>query len=200
MSKESTVLPFFNLYQKPYEAENVRISNYKEAIYHMANTVADNALENFTDEQMEKSESVNEWHKKMPNKTPECIIKYQNENDKTVANSVTAEINKINCHLTNGQRILHGGKLPDGVVTTTAPLSTTLDAQVAFREAEFNEKAFNNNEINIYELIVKDPKTNVFISDDKGEHSNEKEIIFASGATINPSSKEIVTKKYPVMK
>ena len=196
-NSEPTVLPLFDLYEKPYKKDGANIQNYKDAVVHMAEKVVDNALENYTDERMESSAAVKVWHEKMPEKTPECInfLQHTNEQDKE---EVLKVIKEINCTLSENQKVLHGGKLPDTSFTTKKTLSTTTDTQVAFREAEYGGKAYKNNELNIYEITIKNPKTNVFVTDPEGEHGNEKEIIFAPGAKIEIGKKEEIKDDYVV--
>ena len=192
------ILPIFNLYEKPYICNGLEVSSYEEAAKYMADCVVDNALEFFTDEKMKNSEAVKKWYENMPNATPEVINRYQNENCKSDLKEVSDEINKIRCRFSETQQVIHAGNLPEKNFITKRPLSATLDMQVAFREAEFCGKAYNDNEINIYELTVKDSKTSVFVTNPESEHGNEKEVIFSAGATIEILTKKTIKKNYKV--
>lgn len=82
-------------------------------------------------------------------------------------------------------------------------ISTTFCPQIALRNAEFNGKAYDENEINIFILKITNAQTKVFSFNFKQKGTNfshEKEILFASKANIKIIQKTKIIENKKVSK
>ncbi len=82
----------------------------------------------------------------------------------------------------------------EGLTTfvTNQPLSTSFCPQVALRNAEWRGKAYDEGKIDLFVINVIEPNTNIFFYNLNEELGNEKEVLFASGATLQLVSKTFV--------
>lgn len=180
------------------------ISNHLDAATHMAKVGADNGLENFIDRYLDDSANYKALRKNMPSKTPKVLFDYQQKYPNYTANEVDKEINNIGHTLSDGQYLFHGGSWLNGTLNrfqTTAPLSTSFCPQVALRNAEWKGKAYDNNKIEIFILHADNPITNVFAFPRKNtKMGNEKEVLFASGATLIRKASHFIRGDYTVGK
>lgn len=197
-----------------------RIDTHVEAVKHILDVQVDNVLESHIDNALKNNKKLKTWEKTLPSKTPKSLVKYQKEYSKEKNNKeVDQNINQHGGLLSDGQILFHGGTFEKTTLdqfTTSKPLSTTFCPQIALRNAEFGGKAYDENEINIYVLTVKNSKTNVFKFKQNGTNfGHEKEVLFAAGADItimnkvkicddrkvckcNPKSTSILEKKVSV--
>lgn len=173
------------------------ISTSLDAAKHVAEKSADPKMQRHISDALDNNEALKKIKQKMPSKTPKALTDYQqkySDVDKIKAND---EINKIGVFLPDGQELYHGGNLTgveDNSLITNNPLSTTFDPQVALRNAEHNGKAYDEGQININVIKVKDPKTKAFVYKQKGtKFGHEKEVLFASKAKIKIIKQHIIS-------
>lgn len=142
------------------------------------------------------------WRAQMPSQTPNVLSNYQRlytgrEIDYSLVNEAILQHGII---LPHGQILFHGGhwqKFP-GVMKTTRPFSATFCPQVAMREAEHNAKSYNSGYIDLIYIRLDDPQTKAFVYRQKGTRmGHEKEIIFATGATITVKNRMLMNHEYP---
>ncbi|HFC8494433.1 TPA: hypothetical protein ACFP3Z_000630 [Neisseria subflava] len=180
------------------------ISNAYEAAVHMALIGADNALEDHINKALNSSSNFKIWRQTMPSKTPIQLTNYQRKH--TFDNSVVQEINKIDCILSDGQFLFHGGCWmgENSIGTeyiTSSPFSTSFCPQVALRNAEWGGKAYDAGVIDLLVLKVTQPDTRVFSYKIKGtDKGNEKEVLFSSDAKLKLISSETIRCDYKVCK
>ncbi|HBZ8158488.1 TPA: hypothetical protein MM329_000701 [Escherichia coli] len=202
------ILEFYrtNGYFKPQVKDKLiaTINNHLDAAIHMAKIGADNGLENYIDRYLDDSANYKALRNAMPSKTPKVLFDYQQKFPNYSAIEVDKEINNIGHTLSEGQYLFHGGAWLNGTLNqfkTIAPLSTSFCPQVALRNAEWRGKAYDNNKIELFVLRVKDPITNVFAFPRKNASmGNEKEVLFASGATLYRKNTHLIRNDYPAAK
>lgn len=180
------------------------ISNAYEAAVHMALIGADNALEDHINKALNSSSNFKIWRQTMPSKTPIQLTNYQRKH--IFDNSVVQEINKIDCILSDGQFLFHGGCWmgENSIGTeyiTSSPFSTSFCPQVALRNAEWGGKAYDAGVIDLLVLKVTQPDTRVFSYKIKGtDKGNEKEVLFSSDAKLKLISSKTIRCDYKVRK
>lgn len=177
-----------------------KIKNHLDAAKHMAKRGSDNGLENFIDRYLDNSVNYKELRRAMPSKTPKVLFDYQQKYPNYSVTEVDKEINSIGHTLSEGQYLFHGGAWLNGASNQfklTAPLSTSFCPQVALRNAEWRGKAYDNNKIELFVLHTVNPITNVFAFPRKNASmGNEKEILFASGATLIRRATHLIRDDY----
>ncbi|MDY3123249.1 MAG: hypothetical protein SOW21_02535 [[Actinobacillus] rossii] len=181
-----------------------KISHAYEAAVHMALVGADNALERHIDDELDANDSFRIWRKYMPNKTPNQLTNYQRQH--ILNESISKVIEEIDCVLTEGQFLFHGGCWWGGnsigaEYITSLPLSTSFCPQVALRNAEWGGKAYDAGVIDLLVLRVTQPYTRIFSYKIKGtDKGHEKEVLFASGAKLRLVKTELIRSDYKVCK
>lgn len=180
-----------------------KISNAYEAAVHMALVGADSALEKHIDDELDANDSFRVWRRSMPSKTPNQLTNYQRQH--ILNESISKVIKEIDCILTEGQFLFHGGCWWGGSIgsecTTSSPLSTSFCPQVALRNAEWAGKAYDAGVIDLLVLQVTNPVTRVFSYKIKGTNKgHEKEVLFSSGAKLKLIHSEVVRSDYRVCK
>lgn len=193
-------LPLVNAF--PYEEQSIVRENHSilpvkkptglvikdaiEAARYMAMKRADNGLENHIDDILSSEPNFEHWQKLMPEETPEILAQYKVKNNSSLEISDT--IDTINCVLSEGQYLFHGGLWMGqdrDTYITEKPLSTSFCPQVALRNAEFNDKAFNAGAIDLLVLKAVSPTTRVFSYDiNDPNYGHEKEVLFSKGAKM----------------
>lgn len=179
------------------------ISNHRDAACHIANVAANNGLESHIEDYLERSLTFQVWREKMPSKTPSCLNKYKNTYPSYDVGQVDDAINSINQKLGDDQYLFHGGLWPTTLSTyvTDRPLSTSFCPQIALRSAEWRGKAYDAGKIELFVLRSVKSITNVFVFRISGTNlSNEKEILFASGATLTVRNRILISNSYSVQK
>ncbi len=191
------------IFQVPSKLEK-SISNAYEAAVHMALIGADNALEHHINNALNASSNFKIWRQAMPKRTPIQLTNYQIKH--IFDNSVVQEINKIDCILSDGQFLFHGGRWKGensigAEYKTSLPFSTSFCPQVALRNAEWGGKAYNDGVIDLLVLKVTQPYTRVFSYKIKGtDKGHEKEVLFSSGAKLKLISSKTIRCDYKVCK
>ncbi|MFM4908542.1 hypothetical protein ACEUCM_05815 [Aeromonas dhakensis] len=168
----------------------------QEAAEYMCRVGADNGLESFIDHALDKSINFEKMISSMPSETPSVLLDYKTSPVLTNPSEVDHAIDVHGRCLSDGQYLFHGGNFDDfkDDLVTKRPLSTSFCPQIALRNAEWCGKAYRAGKVDLLVLKVTNPKTKVFVYDRAGEHSNEKEILFSSGASL--VVKKIKTVKF----
>lgn len=196
--REGSFLPFVN------DKLLVVIRDHFSAAQYMAQTGADNGLENHIDRFLDQDANYKSWRAHMPSKTPLSITKFQQNYPQYNQSDVDADINSIGKTLSEGQFLFHGGlwfSSSENEVTLRKPLSTSFCPQVALRNAEWGGKAYDQGQIDLLVLRISNPRTNIFAYKREGtKMGNEKEVLFASGATVRLRSKTLIRDDYVVAK
>ena len=170
----------------------------------MALVGADNALEHHINNALNSSANFKIWRQTMSRRTPIQLTNYQRKY--IFDNSVVQEINEIDCILSDGQFLFHGGcwmgeNFIGAEYITSLPFSTSFCPQVALRNAEWGGKAYDAGVIDLLVLKVTQPYTRVFSYKIKGtDKGNEKEVLFSSGAKLKLIRSETIRCDYKVCK
>lgn len=140
-----------------------------------------NIVESYVSDWLKKDATISLWRKSMPSVVPHELAKYQSGNYNPQV--VDKEIKTIGAVLTPGQVLFHGGSLSAGILPRQ--LSTTFCPNVAICEALWKGKADAIGQVNIYAITVQASNTCVYVyNQSRGKLSNEKEVLFASGASL----------------
>lgn len=181
-----------------------RIGNEYQAAEYMAACGVDNGLEFHIDRVLAEDLGYQQWLSAMPDVMPTALEAYQHEYPLDDYSQVDLAIHNHCASLSPGQLLFHGGYISfplDGTLVTTRPFSSTFCPQVALREAEWRGKAYDAGLVCLYLLRVCSSDSKVFVFDpaasDKG---NEKEVLFASGATLILRSASILRTDYKVQR
>jgi hypothetical protein len=174
---------------------NAVVSTHCEAASYMLLQSADNGLENHIDRALDVSAEYHDLRKLMPQVEPEALTSYQARFQK----DDWLEADKaIHCHgvvMGEGQFLFHGGLWisESSSINTSRPFSTSFCPQVALRNAEWNGKVYDAGRVDLMVVSVKNPITKAYVYSRSGNHGNEKEIVFASGAQLTRVSETRVT-------
>ncbi|EPK3037653.1 hypothetical protein B9Y25_05980 [Acinetobacter baumannii] len=173
-----------------------------DAAQYMAMEGTDNRLERLIDDILHSSVECKIWQNLMPSITPEPLIHYKQYYPKFDTALVDNCIKQIGVLPAVGQHLFRGGFWPDGLTTvvTDQPLSTSFCPQVALRNAEWKGKAYDEGKIDIFVIRVVDPKTNIYFYNLNEILGNEKEVLFASGATLRLISRKLIRDDFLVNK
>ncbi|WP_151745119.1 hypothetical protein [Acinetobacter calcoaceticus] len=161
-----------------------------------------NAFFNFVEDKLNKSDIFKNWLSYMPPLIPSNILQYQEDYKECNLSEVSREINESGVFLSEGQILFHGGRIHsdnNSLINLVRPLSTTLCPRVALSEALHREKAYRDDEINIYALKVKSPKTKVYIyQHEDSKLGHEKEVLFTGGASLEIVNKYLIKDSHPI--
>ncbi len=162
------------------------VSTHVEAADYMLRKRADNALENHVERALDGSVEYRDLLALMPAQTPSALESYQEEFPEHDAGKADEAINAHGVKLAVGQMLFHGGKWPAGKegLVSTRPFSTSFCPQVALRNAEWRAKAYDANRVDLMVVRVGESATKAFAYRREGNHGNEKEVVFASGANL----------------
>ncbi len=131
--------------------------------------------------------------------TPKLLKDYQSEPENSNFEKINIEVNRFGKEIRAGIQILHGGYLDKKSFVTTRPLSTTINPQVVFREAERNFLKKTSYDIYINIITVENPCPKAFCFDsENGDFCHEHEILFESGLKLEKISIEKIFDKYQV--
>lgn len=183
--------------------ETIVLHNYEKAILCAFQTLSTNQIETLVENILKENKEFKQWRNCMPSKIPNALSKYQNSYRKCDFQKVDEEINNIGYKLSAGQQLIHGGLWSDlsAKTPTNRPLSTTFCPKVAIVETLHFGKAYDNNRIDIIILTVVNPNTNVYVfNQSRGGLKHEKEVLFASGATLTKKNEIQIEEKYLVHK
>lgn len=204
--ENSPTIIFEEFSQSEEESElekSIKLENYHQAILCAFETPHTNQIETLVKNILKKNKEFEQWRNCMPPKIPDALSKYQKSYKKCNFQKVDEEINNIGYKLSAGQQLIHGGLWSDlsAKTPTNRPLSTTFCPKVAINETLHRGKAYDNNRIDIIILTVVNPNTNVYVfNQSRGKLKHEKEVLFASGATLTKKNEIKIEEKYLVHK
>ena len=160
------------------------LSTSKDVVKYIVEENGDNAYENCLDDLFMSFPEYKKWESAFDLSPDSELYIYQNERTSDY-DKLDEEIRKYNFYLNDGQRVFRGafGDIHQKNYSFSTPISTTLYSVVAYNEIIRN--ITKDEDRIIFDLVVDKSKTNVFYYGSKtGSHSNEKEVLFASGARI----------------
>ncbi|UUE94483.1 hypothetical protein [Comamonas thiooxydans] len=163
-----------------------RVSTHVEAASRILREGVDRGLEHHIDDALAASDEYRHLRSLMPQNAPEALNAYQGEFPHYDCEEVDKAINNHGVEAAEGQVLFHGGlwSSDSPEVTTSRPFSTSFCPQVALRNAEWRGKAYDAGRIDLMVLRVKNSQTKAFAYSLEGDHGNEKEVVFASGAKL----------------
>lgn len=176
------------------------ISNPYTAAMHMCNVGADNGLAGHIEDSLEYDVNFKKMLSLMPNPMPQIFSDYKVTPKAVNSKELNKAILEIGMRLSTHQYLYHGGIWGENnkSIITQRPLSTSFCPQVAMRNAEHNDKAFNAGRIDLLVLMVVKPITPVFVYQEIYDTVNEKEVLFASGARLKKRWEHKISEKYEV--
>lgn len=162
------------------------VSTHTEAATRMLRLRVDNSLECHIDRALDASHEYRALRDLMPQDVPEALNSYQcefSEHDWAMADEA---IKVHGVEIVEGQFLFHGGHWASdaSTITTSRPFSTSFCPQVALRNAEWRGKAYDAGRVDLMVIRVTQPKTKAYAYNREGNHGNEKEVVFASGAQL----------------
>lgn len=162
------------------------VSTPFEAAARMLRERADNGLESHIDSALDQSAEYRDLRASMPQEQPEALSAYQSEyldHDQAMADEA---IKAHGIEMAEGQFLFHGGHWASdsSTLTMSKPLSTSFCPQVALRNAECRGKAYDAGRVDLIVVRVTQPKAKAYVYGREGNHGNEKEVVFASGAQL----------------
>lgn len=120
-------------------------------------------------------------------KTPKSLLNYQKTNNKAHMDKINVDIIESGVILSPGQEVIHGG-LPNtkvgDVIITTQTLSTTLDPNIAVNNADYLDKAYEAEELNINILKIESDDIHALVFNGKTKMGHEKEVILEKGLEL----------------
>lgn len=188
----------FTLFDSPYQENEIYIANYEDLIKELVKINGVNIeLSNYFNKAQDKNTNFKELLLKMPKNIPEIFVSFQSNPKSVDSSQLNNEIKKNGIEIPLEQEILHGGFLFPENFITQRPLSTTIDAQVAFREAEHTEVSLRKNRIDINLLTVKQTGIKAVVFEtENGDFSHEREILFESNLYLRKNSEEEISNNY----
>jgi len=162
------------------------VSTHTEAAIRMLRVGADNGLERHIDNALDTSAEYRDLRDLMPPDVPEALSSYQGEFSEDNLPLADEAIKAHGVEIAEGQFLFHGGHWPGdrSSFNTSRPFSTSFCPQVALRNAEWKGKAYDAGRVDLMVVRVTQPKTKAYAYSREGNHGNEKEVVFASGAQL----------------
>ncbi|AWI54795.1 hypothetical protein DEH84_16260 [Aquabacterium olei] len=171
------------------------VSTHTEAATRMLRVRADNGLEFHIDAALNTSAEYRDLRDLMPPNVPEALGSYQSEFSEDGLASADEAIKAHGVEVAEGQLLFHGGHWAGDspTLTTSRPFSTSFCPQVALRNAEWRGKAFDAGRVDLMVVRVTQPETKAYVYSQEGDHGNEKEVVFASGARLTRVRETYIT-------
>lgn len=171
------------------------ISTHAEAASYILRQSDDNGLERHIDRALDRSAEYHALRKFMPKNEPEAIRTYQGRFSEYDYLEADSAIKAYGMTMAEGQILFHGGlwTSKNAVFITSRPFSTSFCPQVALRNAEWMGKAYDVGRVDLMLVRVRQPKTPAYACSRNGDHGNEKEVVFASGAQLTYVAETLVT-------
>lgn len=146
----------------------------------------DNGLERHIEASLDSSAEYQALRGLMPSDEPPALSVYQGSFKERDWAPADAAIKSNGVEMADGQFLFHGGLWPSdsNTFTTTRPFSTSFCPQVALRNAEWRGKAYDSGRVDLMVVRVTGSETKAYAYSLEGDHGNEKEIVFASGAIL----------------
>ncbi|MDG9929042.1 MULTISPECIES: hypothetical protein [unclassified Pseudomonas] len=162
------------------------VSTPVEAASRMLDARVDNGLEHHVDAALYSSAEYQTLQSLMPSDEPPALSAYQGSFTEHDWAPADAAIKSNGVEMADGQFLFHGGLWPSESNTfiTTRPFSTSFCPQVALRNAEWRGKAYDSGRVDLMVVRVTRSETKAYAYNLEGDHGNEKEIVFASGAIL----------------
>ncbi|WP_419735806.1 hypothetical protein [Pseudomonas sp. COR18] len=162
------------------------VATASEAAARMLTVRADNGLENHVEAALDSSAEYQALRRSMPLAEPPELSAYQGSFTERDWEPADAAIKVNGVKMADGQFLFHGGLWPSdsNSFITTRPLSTSFCPQVALRNAEWRGKAYESGRVDLMVVRVTNSETKAYAYSREGEHGNEKEVVFASGANL----------------
>ncbi|MDR5833323.1 hypothetical protein [Caballeronia sp. LZ034LL] len=162
------------------------VSTHTEAATRMLRLRVDNGLEGHIDRALDASAEYCYLLDSMPQNVPEALSSYQGEFSDHDWAMADVAIRAHGVEIVEGQLLFHGGRWASDTPTliTSRPFSTSFCPQVALRNAEWRGKAYDAGRVDLMVVCVTQPKTKAYVYSREGDHGNEKEVVFASGARL----------------
>lgn len=162
------------------------VSTHIGAATRMLRERADNGLEFHIDNALDRSAEYRDLRDLMPPNVPEALSSYQSEFSEDGLALADEAIKSHGVEIAEGQFLFHGGYWASNspTLTTSRPFSTSFCPQVALRNAEWKGKAYDAGRLDLMVVYVTQPETKAYVYSQEGNHGNEKEVVFASGAKL----------------
>lgn len=177
------------------------VSMPTEAATRILQERADNGLEFHIDDALDTSAEYRDLRNLMPPDAPKALSSYQSEFSEDGLALADEAIKAHGVEIAEGQFLFHGGHWTSDsqTLTTSRPFSTSFCPQVALRNAEWRGKAYDADRVDLMVVCVKKPETKAYVYSREGNHGNEKEVVFASGAKLT-CVRETYIADFPVSK
>lgn len=162
------------------------VSTHTQAASYMIRVAVDNGLEGHIDRALDDNAEYRCLRELMPKEVPEALNAYQGSFPHYDEVKVNEAINTHGVEISDGQVLFHGGQWAseENTFTASRPFSTSFCPQVALRNAEWRGKAYDSGRVDLMVVRVTEPVTKAYAYSREGDHGNEKEIVFASGAQL----------------
>ncbi|GAP25471.1 MULTISPECIES: hypothetical protein [unclassified Gluconobacter] len=170
------------------------VSTHTEAATRILRQKVDNSLEAHIDRALDASPEYLNLRKLMPQDEPEALSLYQGKFSECEWPMADAAIKTYGVEIAEGQCLFHGGHWTNGSspINTSRPFSTSFCPQVALRNAEWNGKAYDAGRVDLMVVRVRGGKNKAYAYSREGNHGNEKEVVFASGAQLTPINETFI--------
>lgn len=136
---------------------------------------------------LENSREYQSWQAAMPIQTPIVISRYQKEYPLSDYTGVDEAIERHGIEVPVGQKLFHGGVLPDrqSTFSSSRPLSTSLCPNKAYCNSLHNGKAYNSGVLSLFVITVRTGRAKAFVYErsDPGL-GHELEVLFQSGTNV----------------
>lgn len=177
------------------------VSTHIEAAARMLRERSDNGLEFHIDRALDKSVEYRALRELMPQDVPDALSSYQGNFSEHDLEAADKAIKTYGAEIAEGQWLFHGGYWASNssTITTSRPFSTSFCPQVALRNAEWKGKAYDAGRVDLMVVRVTRPNTKAYVYSREGNHGNEKEVVFASGAQLT-RMRETRIADFPVYK
>lgn len=157
-----------------------------EAAARLLEERVDNGLERHVEAALDSSAEYQTLRGLMPAVEPPALSAYQGSFTEQDWIPADAAIKSNGVEMAEGQFLFHGGlwSSDSNTFITTRPFSTSFCPQVALRNAEWCGKAYDSDRVDLMVVRVTRSTTKAYAYSLNGDHGNEKEIVFASGAVL----------------
>lgn len=171
------------------------VSTHNDAAARMLRLRADNGLEGHIDRALDVSAEYRDLLNLMPRDVPDALSSYQGEFSENDWEKADKAIRAHGVELSAGQFLFHGGHWASDIATftTSRPFSTSFCPQVALRNAEWRGKAYDVGRVDLMVVCVVNPQTEAYAYCREGNHGQEKEVVFASGAQLTRLRETYIT-------
>ena len=172
------------------------VTCHREAAEHILLQRADALLESHIEAALTVSNVYQRWLREEPLEDPKAFLDYQIKcphHDKAAVDDL---IDQHGVTLADGQYLFHCGSWSSysDTLTTDRPFSTSFCPQVALRNGEHKGKSYDAGKVELFVIRTTNPVTKAYVSRCTGEQGHEKEVLFASGASLRQVRKTMVNE------